>query len=368
MSGSVPLPEGADPTVPSSDRPQGRPGRPFNWRSPFFIGVTATAGVAVTYGAIHLAMLAGGVLVLIGLALFLAVGMEPLVSWLVRHGFRRGWAVLTTVLLILGVLGGFLAAAIPVIVHQGEQLAADVPGWLQRAQDHQSWLGRLNDRFDLTAKAQTLLSDSGSTLVDGVVGISREVFSVVGDSLIVLVLTVYFLADLPRLRALAYRLVPGSRRPRAVLLGDDIMAKVGGYVLGNLVISLVAGVLTFIWLIAWGVPYALLLSIAVALLDLIPVIGSTIAGALVALVALTVSVPVALATVAYFVVYRLAEDYLLIPRIIGRTVHVPAMVTVVAVLIGGALLGIVGALVAIPIAAAVLLLVRELLLPRLDRA
>lgn len=138
--------------------------------------------------------------------------------------------------------------------------------------------------------------------------------------------------------------------------------------LGNLLISLVAGILTFTFLAIFAVPYALLLSIFVAILDLLPVIGSTIAGVGVCLVALSVSLPVCLATAGFFVVYRLVEDYLLVPRIIGRAVKVPALVTVVAVLLGGALLGIVGALVAIPAAAALLLLGQEILFPRLDRA
>lgn len=133
-------------------------------------------------------------------------------------------------------------------------------------------------------------------------------------------------------------------------------------------ISLIAGLLAFGWLLAFSIPYALLLSIMVALLDLIPVVGSTVGGAVVALVALTVSLPMCLATVAFFVVYRLLEDYLLVPRIIGRAVEVPALVTIVAVLIGGALLGVIGALVAIPFAAALQLFVRQMFLPRQDRA
>lgn len=133
-------------------------------------------------------------------------------------------------------------------------------------------------------------------------------------------------------------------------------------------ISLIAGLLAFGWLLAFSIPYALLLSIMVALLDLIPVVGSTVGGAVVALVALTVSLPMCLATVAFFVVYRLLEDYLLVPRIIGRAVEVSALVSIVAVLIGGALLGVIGALVAIPFAAALQLFVRQMFLPRQDRA
>lgn len=192
-------------------------------------------------------------------------------------------------------------------------------------------------------------------------------FGAVADTLVVVVLTVYFLADLPRIRALGYRFVPHARRPRAILIGDDILAKIGGYVLGNLAISAIAGVLTFLWLIIFGVPYAFLLAVLVALLDLVPVVGSTIAGIVVAAVALTVSLPVCVATIAFFVVYRLGEDYFLVPRLIGTAVQVPALVTVVAVLIGAALLGIVGALVAIPAAAALVLIAREVWFPRLDQ-
>jgi predicted PurR-regulated permease PerM len=213
-----------------------------------------------------------------------------------------------------------------------------------------------------------LLSESGSTIAGGVLGAGEAIFGAVTDFLIIVILTIYFLADMPRIRGLFYRLVPHSMRPRAILIGDDIMAKVGGYVLGNIVISIIAGALTFAWLAIFGVPYALLLAILVALLDVIPVVGSTIAGIAVALVALTVSLPVCLATIGFFVLYRFFEDYVLVPKIIGKAVDVPALVTVVAVLVGAALLGIVGALVAIPISAALLLLGREVVFPRLDQA
>jgi len=125
---------------------------------------------------------------------------------------------------------------------------------------------------------------------------------------------------------------------------------------------------TFIWLEAFSVPYPLLLAIFVAVFDLIPIVGSTVAGIVVAAVALTVSLPVCLATIAFFIAFRLFEDYVLVPRIIGHTVQVPALVTVVAVLLGGAVFGIIGALIAIPVAAAMQLLAHELLFPRLDQA
>ncbi len=151
-----------------------------------------------------------------------------------------------------------------------------------------------------------------------------------------------------------------------VLLTDAILQRVGGYVLGNLLLSLIAAVLTIGWALAFDIPYALLQGLLVGLLDLIPIIGSTIGGVIVSLVALTVSLPVAIATAIFYVVYRFLEDYLLTPRIMRRTVDVPGLVTVIATVVGGALLGIIGALVAIPIAAAVKLLYDEIWLPRLD--
>jgi predicted PurR-regulated permease PerM len=353
--------------ISTDEAPRGTLGPRFNWRSPFMIGMTATGGAAITVALILVLMQAGSVLVLIGLALFLAIGMEPAVSWLVRHHFPRWAAVITVLAVITTGVVAFGIAAGAALVTQGEQLANQVPTYLQQAQDHQSFIGQLNDRFQVQAKIQSFLGSSGADLATGILGAGQLVFGVLADSLVVAVLTIYFLADLPRIRALGYRFVPHARRPRAILIGDDILAKIGGYVLGNLVISVIAAVLTFGWLFSFGVPYAFLLSILVALLDLVPVVGSTIAGIIVALVALTVSLPVCLLTIGFFIVYRFFEDYILVPKLIGRAVEVPALLTVVAVLIGAGLLGVIGALVAIPAAAALVLIAKEIWFPRLDQ-
>lgn len=350
--------------ISSSDQPLGTIGKRFDRRSPFLIGMAAAAGVAVTYGLIQVLVGVADVLILIGLSLFLAIGLEPLVSWLVVHRFPRWLAVLTVFVAALGAVGGFLAAAIPVVVEQATQVVRNAPSTLN---DHNSWLGKLNDRFHLQDAVGKAFG-SGSGLSGGLLGAGQAVFSALTNVLVVIVLTVYFVADLPRIRAALYRLIPHSRRPRAILIGDEIFAKVGGYVLGNLAVSVIAGILTLIWLLIFGVPYAVLLAITVAVLDLIPVVGSIIGGVLVSLVALTVSIPVCLATIGFFVLYRFLEDYLLVPKIVGKAVKVPALITVIAVLLGGALLGVIGALVAIPIAAAGLLLAEEMLYPRLDRA
>jgi predicted PurR-regulated permease PerM len=137
--------------------------------------------------------------------------------------------------------------------------------------------------------------------------------------------------------------------------------------LGNLLTSVVAGVGTYIWLSVFGVPYALLLALFVALFDLIPMVGSTIAGLVVVVVSLTKGFPVAIATGIFYIVYRLLEDYLLNPRVMKHTVKVSPGLTIVATLIGGTLLGLIGALVAIPAAATVELLLQEVVFPRQNR-
>ncbi|HEV7582412.1 MAG TPA: AI-2E family transporter, partial [Mycobacterium sp.] len=277
------------------------------------------------------------------------------------------WAATTLVFAIfLALLGAFVGSAIPPLAQQAGELIHEAPHYIQQAQDHSSAVGRLNDRFHLQQRITDAVNGSGGSVLNEVVSAGTAIFEAVADILIVAVLTVYFLVDMPRIRTTLYRLVPHSRRPRAILIGDEVFAKVGAYVLGNVLISIIAGIATFIWLMAFSVPYPLLLGIFVAVFDLIPVIGSTIAGVVVAAVALTVSLPVCVGSIVFFVVFRLAEDYLLVPKIIGRAVKVPALTTIVAVLIGGALLGMVGALVAIPIAAALQLLAEEILFPRLD--
>jgi predicted PurR-regulated permease PerM len=302
---------------------------------------------------------------LIVAAFFIALGLEPAVSWLVNRKMPR-WAAVTAVLIaVFTLFVGSIAAFIPPLFQQARQFVDRAPDYVQSFQNHSSWIAGLNDRFGVQQRLTGAIHDLGGSAVGEVVKAGSTVLGGIADLFILAVLTVYFLISIPRIRATLYRFVPGSRRARAILIGDQICAKVGAYVLGNVVISVITGLATFIWLVAFDIPYPVLLAIFVAVLDLVP-FGSTVAGLIVAAVALTVSLPVSIATVAFYVVLRVVEDYLLVPKIVGRAVEIPAVTTVVAVLIGGGLLGIVGALVAIPVAAAIQLIVREVLFPRLD--
>lgn len=344
----------------------GRVGRPFDRKSPFYIGFVGALGVALALALAYLVVQAGQILVLLGLAFFLATGLDPAVRWLYRHRLPR-WASVAVVLLIaLGVFAGFLAVAIPVVVDQAGKLATELPHYIHNLSHTSGTFGNLNRRYHIVTDLQKLLRGGGAS-IGTVLGVGKVVLGLVTSVVVVVIVTVYLLVDLPRVKRGIYQLAPKSRRARMVLLTDEIFNRVGGYVLGNLLTSFIAGLGTWIWALAFGIPYALLLGILVALFDLIPIIGSTIGGVIVSLVALTVSLPVAIASAIFYVVYRFLEDYLITPKIMSRTVEVSGLVTVVAVLIGGALLGIVGALVAIPTAAAIQLVFREVAAPSLDQ-
>jgi len=368
-------PSAGDPVVERGAREDGAAapsrfgqlGKPFDRRSPFRIGVLGGLGVAVAYLVWLGITAAAGVLLLMLLALVIAIGLDPVVAQLQRLGLPRWAGVVIVSLAALAVLGAFLALAIPPIANEVDALVKAAPNYLQSLQRKNSLLGRLNRQFHLVNELKKALSSGGVSAVgSGLVGAGKTALSVVSGILIVVVLTIYFLADVPRLKGTLLRLTPNSRRVRAAALIDEAFARVGGYVLGNVLTSVIAGLGTLVWLEIFSVPYPALLSLFVGLFDLIPIVGSTIAGFIVALVALTVSLPVALATAAFYIVYRNAEDYLITPRVMKRTVRVPGLVTVIAVLIGGSLFGIIGALVAIPVAAIVLLILEEVVYPRMD--
>lgn len=351
--------ESAAERLSNPDRPMGKLGRPMDRRSSFYLGVTGTAGALLAIGTAYLIVVAADILVLIGLAFFIAIALQPTVTFFVGRGLPRGVSVAVVVIGVLTMLVGFVTAAVAPLIDEGGRLVRQVSDRLAGLNDPGTTLGGLNQRFHLTEQANALVNGGAA---------GHIVVTFVIDTLVVTVLSIYFLADLPRVRGALFRLAPASRRPRVILIGDEVCAKVGAYLAGNVLISLIAGAVSFVWLVIFDVPYALLLAVVVAVLDLVPVVGTLVAGALVAVMALSVSVPTCVTTLVFLTGYKIVEDYLLLPKIIGRALSIPAIVTVVAVLIGGALLGPIGALIAIPIAAAVLLVVREVSIPRLDQA
>lgn len=355
----------------SDSQPFGLPqGAAGGRRSGLRTGFTVTAGGLLALSAGLAVRAVASQLLLIAVAGFVAIGLEPAVAWLVSKGLRRTYAVAFILAVAVGLVAALLATAVPPIINEGQQLIQHAPDYLRQLQDKHTTLGKLNTTFHLDARASQLAHSTLSiNSFGGILGVGSLLLSYTFQLIIVLVLTIYFTADFPGIKRAAYRLAPLPRRPRIGLLGDEIIARTGGYVLGNLFTSVVATIAQYVVLRVLGVPFALALAVFVGLFDLIPLVGSTVAGVLVTTVTLaTVSTTAAVINVVFTVVYRLFEDYVLSPRILARTVEVAPAVTVIAVLLGGALLGIEGALMGVPIAAAIQLIVTQVVYPRADIA
>lgn len=366
----APVPELILPdSVQHPETELGRLGPPVNRRAPFYIGFVGALGVAAAYLLVRAVVDARTVLLVVGVALFLAIGLNPAVLWLCRHGVGRTLASVIVVVVLLAFVGGFIAAAVPPSVAEFHSLVVHWPKYRSDLLHGRGAIGRLAVRLHLSSyTSATGLARLRGHLLGGLFGGAKLVLSALAATAAVLALTVYFTIALPAVRHTFLEVIPRTRRERVAAMTDEVFDRVGGFVLGNIATSVIAAVGTFLWLIVWHVPYPLLLAMFVAIFDLIPIVGSTIAGIVVSFIALSVSLAVAIATAVFYVAYRLAEDYVITPRVMNRTVHISPGVTIIATLIGGVLLGLVGALVAIPVAATLNLLHHEVMSRQAERS
>ncbi|GGT09897.1 AI-2E family transporter [Planobispora rosea] len=350
-----------------ADGPFGRPGRSMRG-NPFVFGFTAALGVLTAWWLVQAVASAGSVIILIVVSLFLAVGLNPAVEALQRRNLPRLVAITIVFLGVIALFVVFGLAVVPPLTTQFTQFVANVPDYVQGLQNNVV-IRDLDQRFQLLDKLQQYVTsgDFGTQMFGGVLGLGSVLLGAVFNALTVLVLTLYFLGSLTSIKEMGYRLAPRSRRTRIRLLGDEIIQRIGGYVAGNLIVSLIAGVTTFLFLSIMQVPYALALSLIVALTDLIPMVGAFIGAGVASLVGFFVSPTVGIVCVVFFTIYQQIENYLIAPKVMLSSVDVPPLATVVGALLGGALLGVVGALLGIPIAAAILLILREVVLPRQER-
>ena len=370
------VPDG-DPVVDSDVRaeeagvdeefPLGRPGRPMNRRSPFRIGFAGALGAGFAYLLYQAVVSARSVLVLVIVAAFLAIGLNPIVSRLERAGMRRGAAVAIVFVGLLGFFALFGYAVLPPVINQVSNFVDAVPHYVKDLQGNGT-IRDLDRRFGVIDKLNQYVTtgEFGTRIAGNVVSVTQQVAGFVLKALTILILTLYFLSSFNAIKRTAYRLVPRSRRARFSLIGDEVLSRVGGYVAGAVVVALIAGVASFIWVSSLGIPYPLALALIVTLTDVIPLIGATIGAVIVTVVAFFVSLPVGIATGIFFLVYQQVENYLIYPRVMSRSVDVNPAAAIVGALIGGTLLGFVGALLAVPATAAIQLILREVLVPRQD--
>ena len=362
----------APPVEPSPPGRFGDVGVPLNRHSPFYLGFFGATGALLAWTLWGSLGRAATAITLLLVSFVLALALSPLVDRLTGR-MTRGAAVATVFggLVVAIVLVGLLV--VPPVVTQGSALAQQAPQYVQDLLDT-PWVRELDRHYDVIDRAeQELLSRlTDQTFLEGVLGgilgAGRAVVSGVFQTLTVLVLTLYLLASLPRVKNAAYALVPASRRPRVVSLSEEIMRRVGTYAIGQVGIATLNAVASWVMMTIVGVPYAAVLAVTVGLLGLIPMIGATLGAAIVSVVAFFDEPRKALVVLIYYIVYQQVENYVIAPRVMQRTVSVPGTVTIIAALIGGTLLGVLGALLAIPVAAGLLLLYDEVLVPRQSEA
>jgi predicted PurR-regulated permease PerM len=343
------------------DDPYGQPNPPISRRSPFVRGFLGALGVLTALVLALAVRDASSVLVLVLISAVLAVSLDPLVGFAVRRGVKRGWAVLGIAIVFLILITAIVFVIGGAVRAQVTRLIDDAPHLLDELRQNRS-IAKLDAKYHVISSLENKLKnpDFAKSNLKTFFDVGLSVLNALANIIVVFVLTLYFLSALPQLKEAGYSLAPAARRDRVRKLGDEILRRVGGYVIGAVFVATIAGTLTFVFLLCVGLSqYALPLALLVGLLDLVPLVGAILGAAIVSLVGLATSLPVGIACILFYVIYELIEGYVLYPRVMRSSVDVPEYVTIVAVLLGGAVGGIVGALLALPTAAAVLLLVRE---------
>lgn len=314
-------------------------------------------------------------------AIFLALGIDPIVQFLTRHRFPRWLAVLTIIVAVIGALVGIIFLIVPVIVGQFTTLIQQIIAAFENGalEDVRDWIERTFPAIDLNqiiADVTKALEDPSTyagatgtigTVVQTILGALVQTLLAIGGGFIVFVLMLYFMGSLPSLKSGMYRLVPASSRPKFIEIAEQIMQSIGRFVTGQFTLGLINGVLSFIMLSFVGADLAAVYAFMAFLASTIPLVGTITASIVISLLVLVLDGPAtALPVLIYYLIYMQTEAYLISPQIMKRAVKVPGVVVVLAALIGGTLLGILGALVAIPVAAAIQLILKEVVIPRQD--
>ncbi|SDS64060.1 Predicted PurR-regulated permease PerM [Friedmanniella luteola] len=362
-----------DPAGRQDDQDGGAPAptarrRLLNQTSPFRIGFVGAVGVILAYALAQAVVQARSIIIVVVVAFFIALGLNPLVRALTRRGVKRGTAVLLVLVGVVVVFALALLAVVPVFVEQIGNLVRSGPGLLQDTLRNPQ-VNALNERYQVVDRARDAISSGGlvSSAFGSLLGAGAAVLSAVVSGFTLLILSLYFLVALPAIKNAVVRLTPASRRDRSSYLSEQIFLRISSYISGTFVVALIAGVLSYVFLLVVGLSeYALALAVLVAVLDIIPLIGATLAAVVVVIIGFSQSVTIGIAALIFYALYQQFENYVVQPRVFKKAVDVPGALVVIAALVGGSLLGIVGALLSVPVAAVGLLILREVAQPRLD--
>jgi predicted PurR-regulated permease PerM len=330
--------------------------------------------LGITFGfllLLYITWISRQMLTWILVAIFLALALNPAVEALQRRGLRRGIAAAVTFLIAIGVIvaGGWLF--VPTLVDEATGFANNLPEYVRDVSEGRGPLGRLSERYELEERVRQAVEDGDAASVLGISGTAIAVTQSVLTFIVALVtitfLTFFMLLEGPKWMERFYSLLPERSREKWQGIGYEIYRTVGGYVTGNLLISIIAGVASTIVLLIMDVPYAVALGLVVALLDLIPLAGATLAAIIVSTVAFLTSIPAGIVVLIFFVVYQQVENHVLQPVVYSRTVQLSPLAILVSVLIGAKIAGVLGALAAIPVAGTIQVLLLAWLRARRER-
>lgn len=323
--------------------------------------VMAALGVLTVGLAVAALYTVRDVLVQILIAVFIAVSLDPLVRWMIRRRVKRGQAVAIIFLVLLALTAVLLWSFVPSLVREANGLTTDFPGYLDKLREQSPSLHDLEVRFNLESRIDAAARELPGRIAGQALGFGRRFLGAMLSVLLVLVMTIYLMLDLPRLRRGLVRLSPRQHRSQVSDLVNLVIDKVGLYMIGNLVISLIAGVSALVVMEVLRTPFALPLAVLVAVTDLIPLVGATIGAAICVVVAAATSDvwPDAVVLVIFFVVYQQLENYLIAPRVLRGTVDISAIAVLFAALVGGSVLGVIGAIMAVPVAAVIKVVISE---------
>ena len=330
----------------------------FRVRTVLMLVTTITAVAAL----LELLWIARHVLTWVFISLFLALAMNPLVELLQRRVVhRRGLAVALAYLLVILAFVGIGFTFIPTLVHQVRDLVDALPGYVHDLTHGRGRLGFLQTKYHIVDKVRKAVRTGGATKVLGLSGtaiaVTKGVITIVVATITIAFMTFFMLLEGSRWVERFYGLIPATKQERWRNVGREMYRTIGGYVNGNLLISLIAGGSSTLVLLVMGVPYAVALGLVVAILDLIPLAGATLALLIVGVVAFLHGIVAGIVVVVFFVAYQQIENHFLQPVIYGRTVQLSPLVVLISVLVGAELAGILGALAAIPVAGAIQVLI-----------
>jgi predicted PurR-regulated permease PerM len=351
----------------------GKAGNPVSTSNPFYFGFMVTAGALIAFTLLQALASASAVFILIIISLFLAAGLNPAVLFFQNRGLKRGASVGAVMGLVLLFVAAFIAIAAPPLIDQGNQLVNNAPQ-LVKDLNNNAFINDLNIRYGVIDSLQTrvdsVIKDGqfAITAFGGVIGVGKAVVSGLVSTFTILVLTLYFLAALPQVVQISLRFVPATRRDRVSKLSNAIIARVGSFVGGQGIIAILAALFILIMGLIIGMPYTAPLAMVVLVCGFIPLVGHFIGMSIVTLVSLTKSPTTALVALGSYIIYVQIENYVITPKIMRKSLAIPGLVTIIAALLGTSLLGLIGGLLAVPIAAAVLLIIDEVVFPRADQS